>query len=143
MDGLMRGDNSGGGAGGEESRWLLENAPPGAFSRERAVRLTPAVVRSSWTGCVNFCRSQVKRTAAVFHRSQQQKLMWTNRVRSCQPWKHAIVIGRMRVWNVYTFMPVSKHLAAASCQADGRASVAGARDNVRRGADAACLCGGQ
>ena len=50
MDGLLRGDNGAGGGGGgggeEENRWLLDNAPPGAFSRERTVRLTPAVVRS-------------------------------------------------------------------------------------------------
>ncbi len=44
-----RGEGDGDGGGGE-TRWLLDRAPPGAFSHERtASRITPLMVRGMRT----------------------------------------------------------------------------------------------
>ncbi len=53
MADLLRGETPRGeadGDGGGESRWLLDRAPPGAFSHERAAsRITPLMVRDMRT----------------------------------------------------------------------------------------------
>ena len=50
MDDLLRGGTPRGGASGpEESRWLLDRAPPGAFSSpERTCRVSPLMVLSDF-----------------------------------------------------------------------------------------------
>ena len=63
MADLLRGETPRGEAdgGGEESRWLLDRAPPGAFGRERpASRITPLMVRDVAEGLLITARAGLR-----------------------------------------------------------------------------------